>query len=265
MRCYFWMVWFLVISFVMLPLTFAATGDSPPIPTDFKYVEGTVADGFVVKDKAGNEFVWIPVKGPLQRVDWKNQTVSVADTTEEIPPEISGSIAKHEGFYIGRYEARIKDPSLIRIQNDPIQYRLSADWYTAKWACGKMATDYDYKDVLPHLPYDAEWDAIMVWLEKSGVNLDDSHKEGNYIDNPQRQTQRGYPWFKSPYRFKQIFDLAGNFREWTMAEYRGNYRVVRGGGFNGMGVFESVSSRQYRDASTSEESMGFRPALVLKN
>jgi hypothetical protein len=260
MRRCFLMVWFLVLSLTVLPPVFAAA-DSPPIPKGFEYMEGTTASGFVVKDKEGNEFVWVPVKGPLQRVDWKNQTVSVADTTEEIPPELSGSIAKHGGFYIGRYEARVYREPIVKSKKD---YFWPANWYAAKWACEKMATDYGYNDVISHLPYDAEWDAIMLWLKESGINPDDSKNDGSYLDNKYNYT-RGRPLGLGPYSLNKIFDLAGNYREWTMANYGTNYRVVRGGGADGSGVFESVASRHYRDASASEGWMGFRPALVLKD
>ena len=52
----------------------------PPLPsTDFKHIEGTVDDGYVIEDTNGNQFVWVPVD--------KNQKIKVNVTSKE---EITG-------------------------------------------------------------------------------------------------------------------------------------------------------------------------------
>ena len=49
---------------------------TPPMPSsDFSYVEGSVDDGYVIKDGKGNEYVWIPVD--------KNQKIKVNVTSKE--------------------------------------------------------------------------------------------------------------------------------------------------------------------------------------
>ena len=48
----------------------------PPLPsTEFKHVEGTVDDGYVIEDTNGNQFVWVPVD--------KNQKIKVNVTSKE--------------------------------------------------------------------------------------------------------------------------------------------------------------------------------------
>ncbi len=49
---------------------------TPPMPSsDFSYVEGSVDDGYVIKDGKGNEYVWVPVD--------KNQKIKVNVTSKE--------------------------------------------------------------------------------------------------------------------------------------------------------------------------------------
>ena len=118
------------------------------IPKGFKIIEGingttTIADGLVIQDVDGNEFVWIPVKYTLANADennngyddgfdsvfyrsnWSNnaRSTSLMDSTTYTEPYVSGytdgksteetaeynamvkSVYENGGFYIGRYEA----------------------------------------------------------------------------------------------------------------------------------------------------------------
>ena len=47
----------------------------PPVPEGFTHTEGTVNDGFVIKDESGNEFVWVPVD--------KDQKIKINVTSKE--------------------------------------------------------------------------------------------------------------------------------------------------------------------------------------
>ena len=48
----------------------------PPLPSaDFKHIDGTVDDGYVIEDTNGNQFVWVPVD--------KNQKIKVNVTSKE--------------------------------------------------------------------------------------------------------------------------------------------------------------------------------------
>ena len=95
-------------------------------------IEGTksIADGLVIQDKDGNEFVWIPVEvtesdtetsiASFYRSEWANnaRSTSLKDSTTYTEPYTSGysgevaeynamvkSVYTNKGFYIGRYEA----------------------------------------------------------------------------------------------------------------------------------------------------------------
>ena len=111
-------------------------GDTATIPAGFavSQVEGenTIADGLVIIDKNGNEFVWVPVeiteeekqtgvtfetKYPRTTFVDNKPTGSIDTTTYTEPYEdgyegedteyqaMIDSVTKHGGFYVGRYEA----------------------------------------------------------------------------------------------------------------------------------------------------------------
>ena len=90
------------------------------IPEGFTYVEGTMSEGVVIQDNAGNEFVWIPVDdfSKFERTTTYNGTITDPgyaepytedsnDTTGERAEYVAmrSSVKKYGGFYIGRYEA----------------------------------------------------------------------------------------------------------------------------------------------------------------
>lgn len=247
-----------------------AQNDSPPIPEGFVFVEGSIDKGFVIKDKAGNQFVWVPVTQPLRRLDWKYQRVSVSDSAEEMPAVITESISKYKGFYVARYETTRNDKAIVKsVSNIWVGISwVNVDWYTAKWACEKMAADYNYKNAVTHLIYDSEWDAIIQWLKESNIDINDSRKYGNYIDYPSFKNKTGpnnpiIPGIRETAKTNNIFDLAGNFSEWTMGKTDPNSRIVRGGSYTTSGLFHCISSRDAKYITTAEPFLGFRPAIVI--
>ena len=85
--------------------------DKPYIPEEFKYLEGTVDTGFVIKDKTNsNEFVWVPVENISEYK--RGVSSDIRDLSEyfeeenEINKKLKSSVEKYGGFYIGRYETR---------------------------------------------------------------------------------------------------------------------------------------------------------------
>ena len=103
------------------------------VPKGFKIVPGlngttTIADGLVIQDEEGNEFVWIPVAvtetdtetsiASFYRSKWSNNARTTGLSTSYKEPYTSGytnevaeynamlkSVYDNKGFYIGRYEA----------------------------------------------------------------------------------------------------------------------------------------------------------------
>ena len=120
------------------------------VPKGFKIIEGlngttTIADGLVIQDVSGNEFVWIPVTytatntddddngyddgfdAVFYRSNWSSNargTIKYTATSSHTEPYANGysgedteynqmvkSVYDNGGFYIGRYEAGSQDAS----------------------------------------------------------------------------------------------------------------------------------------------------------
>lgn len=125
---------------------FTDTAGTAVVPKGFKVVEGidgtkSIAEGLVIQDEEGNEFVWIPVNYNLEegeekdanglypnflevfyRSNWSNNARgtkydSTSDYTEPFSKgtgytredtdyyDMMKSVQENKGFYIGRYEA----------------------------------------------------------------------------------------------------------------------------------------------------------------
>ena len=101
--------------------------DNPTIPAGFKPINENGADwgdgskapdtasvenGLVIEDKAGNQFVWIPVRGEYKRnttydseleiPEGKTEDEAIGEINEEAERE---AVTSKGGFYISRYEA----------------------------------------------------------------------------------------------------------------------------------------------------------------
>ena len=87
--------------------------ETPPIPTGFSHIDGTVDDGYVIQDGDGNQFVWVPVdkdqklqinvtsKEDIESITVKdpygdtiltvnNEDVGTSYTNENVEPTING-------------------------------------------------------------------------------------------------------------------------------------------------------------------------------
>ncbi len=87
--------------------------DFPIIPEGFTHKIGKWDTGYVIQDKLGNEFVWVPVgmlnqQTPSQAFQkYYIQRKSDTDNTDEYL-KILDSINKYGGFYIARFEASLQ-------------------------------------------------------------------------------------------------------------------------------------------------------------
>ena len=169
-----------------------------PVPAGFAVIkeEGqNVADGIVITDSNGNEYVWIPcTKEQYKRQEWGVETdgadnsraskdeltltgvtFSEADTanginktvTDEIVKQINeekASIEKHGGYYIGRYEVGIENNDAVIKPN--VEPKTNLKWRTAYDLAkgiggGTEATTY--------LCSSYAWDTAINFIQNSGT------------------------------------------------------------------------------------------------
>ena len=215
-----------------------------------------------------------------------NNKFSETKTTQEESKEMYISVKENGGFYIGRYESG-KD------SNSNVVVRKKVNVYNVPWSANgqmqetsgvtggavELARNFDdannYTSVTSTLMYGVQWDAIIKWLDNienpnstNGLKfIQDSTGMGWYQDNyekgnPKRQTGIDVNAEKSNC-INNIYDLAGNVREWTMESYNTNNRICRGGHTGYTGSFATVSQRSNTSPEIVDASFGFRIALYL--
>ena len=179
------------------------------------------------------------------------------------------SIKTYGGFYIGRYEltGTVDNPSVQKKQI----VLTNQNWYNFKKACTNIvSTEYAQTTMV----YGNQWDEVMSWLKAtvfkdnpdkvdtdssswgnySNYNTANGYEEGNeaYIEEAGSKQVSGYSKY---WQANNIYDLAGNYIEWTQEARLDCYRVFRGGSP------VSKRSENYPDSPFGPAS---RPTLYVK-
>ena len=147
------------------------------------------------------------------------------------------SIKKYGGFYIGRYEISGSVESPTVVQGGTV---LTADdesagnWYNLKKACNNVVNNDKVKS---EMIYGNQWDRVLNWLVETGAKEQDevysnSNSWGNYSDSTgEAATDSGSPQTSrknEAWQANNIYDLAGNYMEWTQEASYTSFRIVRG-------------------------------------
>lgn len=268
----------------------------PYVPDNFNYIEGTtIENGYVIVDKFGNEYVWVPVKN----VTTLNEKIfSNSENYKNLIEEfntIKKSIALHGGFYIGRYEASNINGK-VSSQKDMVP------WINIKWGdsiekpgengayglAKNVAFSNGYSEFASTLLYDLLWDAT---LEFMGVSNDkDSLKYGNYnasgfdIENPKAKGSKDRKEFESVTSKtinsrmllttgattrnckKNIYDIAGNVSEWVVSlnSLDGSSSISRGSDYYELSNSVSAGHAVEKNVLEQNSTIGFRVALYIK-
>ena len=165
--------------------------------------------------------------------------------------EMIESIKKYGGFYIGRYElseagVQKNQPTLVK-----------TNWYNLYKKCKSLnASD----KVKTGMIWGCQWDVTCDFIANKGEqkSITDSRTWGNYNDSEGDAkvivTENGtetnkYGTYQNTgyseyWKANNIYDLAGNFWEWTQEAIGTGLRAARGGscGFNGSGFPASYPS-----------------------
>ena len=274
-----------------------SNGDIAYIPKHFKISsksdEQTIKTGLVVIGPDKSEFVWIPTtttkferhnyapsgiwNSSYELSDTKssNAYYDEVDSTEYI--NMKNSILKYGGFYIGRYETSKSNidsvPSVKKITvNNKGKIWTNISPQDMKIVCNNMYSDN--KTVNGFLPYGINFDTTLQWLIDSGAKKEkdirvDSTSWGNYSNNTfTGNVKSGTTGMFEETKANNIYDLAGNYWEWTAERYGDNY-VMRSGGYNLMGGECTGSSfpaanRDPLPGNNHHPNVSFRVALYIK-
>ena len=249
-----------------------------------------------------NQFVWIPVEvnkttepkdtetsiASFYRSKWADNARTAGldvsytepysydetndyDTSTGIKSQIeqlTKSIYKYGGFYIGRYEAGSETPRTSSSINRVTTLGIKQDMYPynmVKWGesmdnIGTVGAVYlsnslynsDNYGATSMLCSGACWDSMLDFIKDSSHNITNSSGWGNYRDSETYKVYRGSIYSNSSWNLanttngtdvtndllttgaternvaKNIYDVAGNCMEWTTESGTSNCRVDRG-------------------------------------
>ena len=188
------------------------------------------------------------------------------------------SVEKYGGFYIGRYETGNinQETPVVQKGNTNIS---SQTWYNMYKRCKNIKGDNT--NVETGLIWGNQWDRTLMWLIETGnkteLQMSNSVSWGNYYDSEfeyidkygtkttkAKNHAKEIPTGNSEYtKANNIYDLAGNTREWTM-ETRGlEMRAIRGGDCYVYGRAFSVSNRE-EDYRPTVSGAGCHAMLYIK-
>ena len=203
--------------------------------------------------------------------EYKNHTDN--DTNQE-------SVNTYGGFYIARYEAGDGDA------NGTPRSSSSSNSNTVVSKKGAIVYNYiSQPDSITRaesmyagkskLISGAGWDRILNWLIETKAKTENevfvnSSSWGNYNDSTgNAKTNSGYGNLNyttgrnEAWKANNIYDLAGNVRDWTTEASSSGRQVGRGGSYPGSGSDNPASERYTGYPYGSDSDIGFRPALYL--
>ena len=190
------------------------------------------------------------------------------------------------GFYIARYEAGVPDNQITidgtssessNTSGIPVSKRDQTCWTNIDYINAKLSAEsmYNSSSVKSGLITGTMWDTILKYLKISGKNVEDSRTWGNHSDSEENAaiivgSENKYgsiqkTAYSNFWRAKNIYDFAGNVKEWTNEYYlieTSNY-MVRGGDCYASGLNDSVSSRNISLNTNTYFSVGFRVCLYI--
>lgn len=197
-----------------------------------------------------------------------------ADTLPSGVANEYGQITKYFGFYIGRYEASynnnggknsiaIKKTTDINASNDfwPVfadssaydgKLMLNIKYSEAKVFAEKMASDYGYSSgIKTGIPTGTQWDSMLRWCELQDYHIYKSYdgsQWGNYTDSIGSAASGNYEsgvlkgtGSNEGWKAKNVYDVAGNLREWTSELNANGDALLRSNSYSGAGKSGSPS------------------------
>ena len=166
------------------------------------------------------------------------------------------SIEKYGGFYIGRYELTANGVK-------PGEVLTRTNWYNLYKNCTTLAKSGS--NTMSRMIWGAQWDVTCLWLQESGYNINDSTSWGNYSNNSVEGAGTKQPTgFSESWKANNVYDFAGNCREWTQEAFITDHRVFRGGYYDRIGSSNPAAHRFVSNPTSSDNSyLTSRPTLLL--
>ena len=184
------------------------------------------------------------------------------------------SVEKYGGFYIGRYETGDLSKEQVVVQKGNTDIH-SQTWYAMYEKCKTLSDNNN--NIETGMIWGNQWDRTMMWLMECNAENPETGKTkeevisastswGNYSNATFTYTNSSggtstknsgsgviIPTGSAEYtKANNIYDLAGNVREWTMEANFTNNRVMRGGSYFNTGSTYPARNRDYDNPNDIE-------------
>lgn len=200
------------------------------------------------------------------------------------------SVEQYGGFYIGRFETGNNDGKAV-VSKGVAPYTgipwsstgdMQEDENATTGGAVEVSRAFDsennYTNVTSTLCYGVQWDAALNFIDPNYITnaeigspncaensyVRDSSGYGNYSDSDSTNNP-GQTGAKDEYSIKNIYDMAGNVREWVMESNNGSFRCYRGGCYSNSGTTYPASKRYNSYPERAYTTLGFRICLFINS
>ncbi len=181
-------------------------------------------------------------------IAWENQLQNEYNSMIE-------SVKKYGGFYVGRYEMGEKNNKPV--SKAGIMPTSSGDEVTLTWyGLYAMAKKYNNNSVQASMIWGSQYDSMLNWGLEGKDKLKIAETENGNHSNIFVNTG-----MYSKDKINNIYDLEGNFWEWTLEANTENVRILRGGHYRGS---FSPSDRNMNSPYTTYDNRTTRITLYVK-
>ena len=195
---------------------------------------------------------------------YSNSSTFLTDMQEDFY-NMAKSVAKYHGFYIGRYEMSKADSNTaqskancvaLTAENDNVNVDRNGNTWYGLYAYGKTYTN-TANSVVSNMIWGSQYDAMMIWMQsgENAINVtminDDIKNTNQTLTGPENDIDI----------IKNVYDLYGGRREWTLEALYTGARVYRGGGY-----YRSISpsARGNYDSNSTDKDISSRFTLYIK-
>ena len=178
--------------------------------------------------------------------------------------DMRDSVETYGGFYIGRYETGDLNEAKAVVQKNNTDIG-NKNWYEMYQKCKTVVEESETIKGTTSMIWGCQWDATLKWfLESSDPEVvdyvTDSTGKGNYSGSRLTDGTGSV----EEYSVNNIYDMAGNVRDWTLEADNTGSRVDRGGIYDSSGSNLPASYRISSNPDYSHASYGCRLTLYVK-
>ena len=251
--------------------------------TTNKYSKGNIIDGI---DRGTPNFTSWREPDILTDIDTDDTAIQAGFTAKEAKTALKvmaenlvqdysdmiESITKYKGFYIGRYELSTKTENgvTVGIEQKDKASQTNTNWYELYKYSKNIAGS---ENMQTRMIWGCQWDVTCKWLEEHNYDINNSSAWGNYYDSVSpanggnyEQNNKKNTGSNENWKANNIYDLAGNCREWTQEADSTGSRASRGGNYNNNGSYYPASYRidLYDPDYSSSVNIASRASLYIK-